>query len=154
MVHLSAEGIVHRDLACRNLLLDKTNQVKITDFGLARIVDLQENEGSQSTRTNVGPIKWMAPECLTSRIYSPQSDVWSFGIVVVEMLLQSTPYPNLEQIEVGRRICQEYYTHPIPPNTSIDLANLMNDCWKFDPKSRPSFMELLGRLEIIAQPFS
>lgn len=87
MIHLSAEGVVHRDLACRNLLLDKQFTVKITDFGLARVVAMDEVESANEgqTRSYVGPIKWMSPENILDRTYSTKSDVWAYGICLIEM---------------------------------------------------------------------
>lgn len=79
MAHLHAEGIIHRDLAVRNLLLTETLEIKISDFGLARVTQKSEDGNSivQKTESNVGPLKWMAPESLTQREYSTKSDVWA-----------------------------------------------------------------------------
>ncbi len=80
MSHLHAEGIIHRDLAARNLLLSGTLSIKISDFGLARVLTQPEEEGgvlSQKTKSNVGPVRWMAPECIGELKYSTKSDVWA-----------------------------------------------------------------------------
>lgn len=101
MHHLSKEGICHRDLASRNVLLDENFKPKISDFGLSRFV----HTGSSSTtkfvlfclrpltdlllRSEVGPLKWMAPESLRDRLYSEKSDVWMFGVVCFEIMNRS-----------------------------------------------------------------
>jgi len=76
MFHLHSEKIVHRDLASRNVLLTKSLIPKISDFGMSR-VNL-ENEDANKTSSNVGPLKWMAPECISENKYSNKSDVWAF----------------------------------------------------------------------------
>jgi serine/threonine protein kinase len=78
MLHLHNHNIIHRDLAARNILLSGTGDPKISDFGMSRILQ-KEEEGK--TKTNIGPIRWMAPESLANQTYSKKSDVWSFGIV-------------------------------------------------------------------------
>jgi serine/threonine protein kinase len=78
MRHLHRHNIIHRDLAARNILLSSVGEPKISDFGMSRVLQ-QENEGQ--TVTNIGPIRWMAPESLANRVYSKKSDVWTFGIV-------------------------------------------------------------------------
>lgn len=107
MVHLAAEGVVHRDLACRNLLLDELLRVKITDFGLARVLD---DTSAGQTQSTVGPIKWMAPESIIHRKYSTKSDVWSFGICLIEMCLSSEPYPGEDQMKVAMSVCKGIYS--------------------------------------------
>ena len=81
--YLSSVGIVHRDLACRNVLVGEGKALKITDFGLSRVV----SEGDAYVKTTAGrlPIKWMAIESVNDRIYTVMSDVWSFGVVIWEI---------------------------------------------------------------------
>lgn len=81
MAHLHKEGIVHRDLAARNLLVSTDIfPIKITDFGLARLVEGEGAENAKNTRSDVGPLRWMAPESMLKKEYSTKTDVWAYGI--------------------------------------------------------------------------
>jgi predicted Ser/Thr protein kinase len=88
MFHLHKHNIVHRDLAARNILLTASGDPKISDFGMSRIVEREEGK----TKHDMGPIRWMAPESLANRTYSKKSDVWSFGIVVYEIVARCEPH--------------------------------------------------------------
>jgi len=151
MIHLAAEGVVHRDLACRNLLLDRNYQVKITDFGFARSVDSATQQ--MQTKSSVGPLKWMAPENILTKTYSSYSDVWSFGITVIEMLLCAAPYPNEDQMQIAVQVCKGQLTHPIPPHCPPALAVLLQSCWRFNATQRPSFETIVAQLQPIAAQF-
>jgi serine/threonine protein kinase len=91
MYHLHSENIIHRDLAARNILLTDDLIPKVSDFGLSRQKESDENV----TESASGPLKWMAPEALKERKYSTKSDVWSFGVVVWEVVHKEDPYPGL-----------------------------------------------------------
>jgi serine/threonine protein kinase len=90
VLHLHKEGIVHRDLAARNVLMTSGGQVKISDFGMSRKT---QNSGGV-TKTENGPLKWMAPECLYERKYSIKTDVWAFGVTLFEIVSRGEPYPG------------------------------------------------------------
>jgi len=86
MSHLHEEGVVHKDLAARNVLLTENDVCKISDLGLSRVLN---NETQQHTsRNDVGPVKWMAPESMANSLYSPKSDVWMFGVTCAEIITQ------------------------------------------------------------------
>jgi predicted Ser/Thr protein kinase len=142
MLHLHRNNIIHRDLAARNILLSHAsgNGVpKITDFGMSRLVEA-ENIGH--TNSNIGPVFWMAPESISNRIYSKKSDVWSYGIVLYEIVAQSEPHKDKDVIEVAVAIRDNAMTPSIPSDCPPFLRELMELCWNKDPEKRPSFEDI------------
>ncbi|KAL4217428.1 Receptor tyrosine-protein kinase erbB-2 [Mactra antiquata] len=140
MGYLEERGIVHRDLAARNVLVQSAGQVKITDFGLAKLLDYNEEEYHASGGKM--PIKWLALECIQNRIFTHKSDVWSYGVTVWELFMYGArPYENVrareipDLLEKGERL-------PQPPICTIDVYMIMIKCWMLDADSRPSFAEL------------
>lgn len=140
MEYLASRKVLHGDLAARNVLLAEDNIVKICDFGLAR--SIYKNDEYQKKENCLLPVKWLAIECMTDRIFSTQSDVWSFGIVLWELFsLAKTPYPNispahlLQWLSEGKRLEK-------PPYADDRLYNVMMRCWEQKPTSRPSFSQL------------
>ena len=118
---------------------------KVADFGFARdIISSHVYERKSEGRL---PIRWMAPESLYENIFSVKSDVWSFGILIWEIVtLGSTPYPGLAAAEVMRRV-RDGYRLDKPEQCRRELYNIMYYCWDKDPKDRPSFGELIKLLE-------
>jgi tRNA A-37 threonylcarbamoyl transferase component Bud32 len=98
MYHLHQHNIVHRDLAARNILIGSDCHLKISDFGMSRIL-MQSQEGK--TNANIGPVCWMAPEAIAYKNYSKSSDVWSFGIVVYEIVSQKEPHSDRDIIHAA-----------------------------------------------------
>jgi serine/threonine protein kinase len=138
-LHLHEHNIVHRDLAARNILLTGSGDPKISDFGMSRILQ-KEEEGK--TKKNLGPIRWMAPESLAQRTYSKKSDVWSFGIVVYEIVARREPHTEVNPLEVGLLIRDRHLTPKIPSHCPPILREVMQLCWQADPNQRPSFKEI------------
>lgn len=143
MTYLEKEKYVHRDLAARNILVGENNKCKIADFGLARFINETEYEARVGAKF---PIKWTAPEAATHSKFTIKSDVWSFGIVLYEIITKGgAPYPDksnhavLDQIEKGYRMGQ-------PPGCEDKYYNIMKECWRKDPNSRPTFESLHWRL--------
>jgi serine/threonine protein kinase len=122
MLHLHKHNIVHRDLAARNILLTASGDPKISDFGMSRILE-KDDEGK--TNSTIGPVCWMAPESLAYRNYSKKSDVWTFGIVVYEIVAQREPHKDQDLFEVGSRIRDEGLTPTIPTDCPPKLRELM-----------------------------
>lgn len=140
MAYLEERGIVHRDLAARNVLVQSANQVKITDFGLAKLLDYNEDE--YHAAGGKMPIKWLALECIQLRVFTHKSDVWSYGVTVWELFTYgSRPYEHVrardvpDLLEKGERL-------PQPAICTIDVYMIMIKCWMLDANSRPSFKEL------------
>ena len=145
MSHLSNRKIIHGDLAARNVLLATNNLIKICDFGLAR--NMQQNQIYQKVSSGPLPIKWMAVESLTHRIFSSQSDVWSFGIVLWELFsLARTPYPGVQADESFARKLESGYRMSKPSFSTDDLYKVMTDCWLAEPELRPTFNELAEKM--------
>ncbi|KAK0181527.1 hypothetical protein PV327_003804 [Microctonus hyperodae] len=145
MEYLSLNRIVHRDLAARNVLVCDDHIIKISDFGLSRDV-YRENVYKKRGNEKL-PLKWMAIEALTHQIYTTQSDVWSFGILLWEIVtLGSNPYPDiptnaiLQYLKSGKRMGK-------PSNCGEELFNIMMSCWRSSPRSRPTFTELKNSLD-------
>ncbi|CAG5055924.1 unnamed protein product [Parnassius apollo] len=140
MEYLASRKVLHGDLAARNILLAEDNIVKICDFGLAR--SIYKNDEYQKKENSPLPVKWLAIECMTDRIFSTQSDVWSFGIVLWELFsLAKTPYPNisppslLQWLSAGHRLEKPAYADD-------RLYDVMLRCWASKPTERPSFTQL------------
>ncbi|KAH9498588.1 hypothetical protein Btru_007466 [Bulinus truncatus] len=141
MAYLEERGIVHRDLAARNVLVQTPYQVKITDFGLAKLLD-NDAEVYHSSG-GLMPIKWLALECINHRIFTHKSDVWSFGVTLWELFtLGKKPYESVRTkdvpllLEKGERLQQ-------PSMCTIDVYMIMVKCWMLEAESRPSFKELV-----------
>ncbi|XP_068217310.1 tyrosine-protein kinase Src42A-like [Palaemon carinicauda] len=144
MWYLESQCYIHRDLAARNVLIGEGIQVKVADFGLSRLVDeeiYQAREGGQF------PIKWMAPEALTHNKFSTKSDVWSFGVLLYEIISKGgRPYPGMNNAEVQERI-ERGYRMPKHPHCPQLLYQIMLNTWNADPQKRPNFETLLWNLE-------
>ncbi|XP_067216077.1 tyrosine kinase receptor Cad96Ca [Linepithema humile] len=145
MEYLASKGIIHRDLAARNILIDENRACKVADFGFAR--DVAASQIYERKSEGRLPIRWMAPESLYDNIFSVKSDIWSFGVLIWEIVtLGSTPYPGLAAAEVMRRI-KEGYRLDRPEHCKRELYNIMYYCWDKDPACRPSFAELVNLTE-------
>jgi len=145
MSHLHDEGVVHRDLASRNLLLDKNLSVKITDFGMSRIISNQEG-AADVTKSDVGPLKWMAPECILEKKYSQKSDSYAFGITLIEMLTRQEPYPGQSAVNIAIGVTRDNLRPPIPDYAPTQLADLVKKCYERNADDRPTFKMIYDEL--------
>eukprot|EP01113_Clastostelium_recurvatum_P000309 TRINITY_DN10136_c0_g1_i2.p1 TRINITY_DN10136_c0_g1~~TRINITY_DN10136_c0_g1_i2.p1 ORF type:complete len:1030 (-),score=276.47 TRINITY_DN10136_c0_g1_i2:80-3169(-) len=150
MNHLHEEGIIHRDLAARNILVDKYWNVKISDFGMSRTAP----DDVQRTENYVGPLKWMAPESIMLQQYSKKSDVWSFGVVVWEILHRHAPYAGLSPVQAALGVTNGKLTLAIDAEVPKKYVDLMHACWRQDPNERPSFEEVLDMLRVSSSSLS
>ncbi|KAL8165677.1 UNVERIFIED_CONTAM: hypothetical protein K2H54_051582, partial [Gekko kuhli] len=141
MNYLEERRLVHRDLAARNVLVKTPQHVKITDFGLAKLLGAEEKE--YHAEGGKVPIKWMALESILHRIYTHQSDVWSYGVTVWEvMTFGSKPYDGIPASEIST-VLEKGERLPQPPICTIDVYMIMVKCWMIDAESRPKFRELI-----------
>ncbi|XP_029466413.1 fibroblast growth factor receptor 2 isoform X8 [Rhinatrema bivittatum] len=147
MEYLASQKCIHRDLAARNVLVTENNVMKIADFGLAR--DINNIDYYKKTTNGRLPVKWMAPEALFDRVYTQQSDVWSFGILMWEIFtLGGSPYPGIP-VEELFKLLKEGHRMDKPPNCTNELYMTMRDCWHAVPSQRPTFKQLVEDLDRI-----
>ncbi|TKS80980.1 Mitogen-activated protein kinase kinase kinase 10 [Collichthys lucidus] len=145
--------IIHRDLKSSNILILEPVErddligktLKITDFGLAR-------EWHQTTKMSAaGTYAWMAPEVIKLSLFSKSSDVWSFGVLLWELLTGEVPYREIDALAVAYGVAMNKLTLPIPSTCPEPFAQLLGECWSPNPRSRPSFTSILRRLLAIEQ---
>uniref|UniRef100_A0A8C5EIC0 receptor protein-tyrosine kinase n=1 Tax=Gouania willdenowi TaxID=441366 RepID=A0A8C5EIC0_GOUWI len=150
MEFLSSRKCIHRDLAARNILLSENNVVKICDFGLAR--DVYKDPDYVRKGDARLPLKWMAPETIFDRVYTTQSDVWSFGVLLWEIFsLGASPYPGVCIDETFCRRLKEGTRMRPPEYATTEIYQTMLDCWLDRPTDRPTFAELVEHLGDLLQ---
>uniref|UniRef100_A0A8C2L485 Fibroblast growth factor receptor n=1 Tax=Cyprinus carpio TaxID=7962 RepID=A0A8C2L485_CYPCA len=147
MEYLASQKCIHRDLAARNVLVTESNFMKIADFGLAR--DVHNIDYYKKTTNGRLPVKWMAPEALFDRVYTHQSDVWSFGVLMWEIFtLGGSPYPGIP-VEELFKLLKEGHRMDRPANCTNELYMMMKDCWHAISSHRPTFKQLVEDLDRI-----
>nr|XP_057919434.1 macrophage colony-stimulating factor 1 receptor isoform X2 [Doryrhamphus excisus] len=138
---LAARNCIHRDVAARNVLLTNHRIAKICDFGLARDI---MNDSNYVVKGNARlPVKWMAPESIFDCVYTVQSDVWSYGILLWEIFsLGKSPYPSMavdsrfyKMVKRGYQMCQPDFAPP-------EIYTIMTMCWHLEPTERPTFSKI------------
>ncbi|KAM9216231.1 proto-oncogene tyrosine-protein kinase receptor Ret isoform 12-T12 [Dugong dugon] len=145
MQYLAEMKLVHRDLAARNVLVAEGRKMKISDFGLSR--DVYEEDSYVKRSKGRIPVKWMAIESLFDHIYTTQSDVWSFGVLLWEIVtLGGNPYPGIPPERLFN-LLKTGYRMERPDNCSEEMYSLMLQCWKQEPDKRPVFADISKDLE-------
>uniref|UniRef100_A0A671PHF4 receptor protein-tyrosine kinase n=1 Tax=Sinocyclocheilus anshuiensis TaxID=1608454 RepID=A0A671PHF4_9TELE len=145
MQYLAEMKLVHRDLAARNVLVAEGRKMKISDFGLSR--DVYEEDSYVKRSKGRIPVKWMAIESLFDHIYTTQSDVWSFGVLLWEIVtLGGNPYPGIAPERLFN-LLKTGYRMEKPENCTDEMYNLMLRCWKQEPDKRPTFSDISKELE-------
>uniref|UniRef100_A0A8C6L2R2 receptor protein-tyrosine kinase n=1 Tax=Nothobranchius furzeri TaxID=105023 RepID=A0A8C6L2R2_NOTFU len=150
MEFLASHKCIHRDLAARNILLTDNKVVKICDFGLAR--DIYRDPDYVRKGDARLPLKWMSPESIFDKVFTTQSDVWSYGILLWEIFsLGASPYPGLHideefchRLKNGTRMRAPEYSTP-------EIYSTMLACWEANPSDRPTFTNLVETLGDLLQ---
>ncbi|XP_051951519.1 tyrosine-protein kinase Blk [Xyrauchen texanus] len=138
MAYIERKNYIHRDLRAANILVSETLHCKIADFGLARIIETEytAQEGAKF------PIKWTAPEAINFGTFTIKSDVWSFGILLTEIVTYGrVPYPGMTNPEVIRNLDRNYRM-PCPDGCPGELYDIILKCWNERPEDRPTFDHL------------
>ncbi|XP_056129566.1 protein-tyrosine kinase 6b [Lampris incognitus] len=142
MSYLEEQNSIHRDLAARNVLVGENYICKVADFGLARII----KEPFYITADKKIPYKWSAPEAISHGRFSNKSDIWSFGILLYEIITYgAAPYPAYSNQEVYQQVCKGYRM-PAPSKCPDFLYDIMLKCWHAEADDRPDFKDLKQQL--------
>ncbi|XP_016365300.1 tyrosine-protein kinase Fgr isoform X1 [Sinocyclocheilus rhinocerous] len=144
MAYIERMNYIHRDLRAANILVGDGLVCKIADFGLARLIEDNEYTARQGAKF---PIKWTAPEAALYGKFTIKSDVWSFGILLTELITKGrVPYPGMNNREVLEQV-ERGYRMPCPQGCPASLHELMLQCWRKDPDERHTFEYLQSFLE-------
>ncbi|CAM8974301.1 unnamed protein product [Rhodiola kirilowii] len=146
MNYLHQNNIIHRDLKAPNLLMDENEVVKVADFGVARV---KTQSGVMTAET--GTYRWMAPEVIEHKPYDHKADIFSFGIVLWELLTGKLPYEFLTPLQAAVGVVQKGLRPSIPKNTHPKLTELLERCWQQEPEQRPDFSEIIDILQQIVK---
>ncbi|XP_067946517.1 ephrin type-B receptor 2-like isoform X2 [Watersipora subatra] len=151
MTYLSEMSYIHRDLAARNILVNENLVCKVADFGLSREVEYDTSEGAYTTRGGKIPVRWTAPEAIAFRKFTSASDVWSFGVVMWEVMSYGErPYWNWSNQDVIKAVDRGYRLPP-PMECPEAVHQLMLDSWQKDRKNRPKFAAIRNTIDRLMQ---
>ena len=148
VAYLHSKNIIHRDLKSLNILVSNTNEARVCDFGISRPVD---NSGLMTNK--IGTFNYMAPEVIMKNKYTLKADVFSYALLLLEMVTGYVPFGGMNQLMIAKQI--EAGNMPeIPSKVSQDLRTLIKSCWSHDPEARPTFNQILEtmRRKMIAFP--
>ncbi|KAL0589680.1 hypothetical protein ABG067_002229 [Albugo candida] len=146
MNYLHLCSVIHRDLKSGNILIDSHGLVKISDFGLSCLLD---NGSTSDLTAETGTYRWMAPEVIRHEPYSSKADVYSFGIVLWEMIAKDQPFRGMTPIQAAFAVARQRARPALPKHTPAKLAEFVEYCWHQDPQRRPTFSDILEAIPII-----
>lgn len=143
---LASKNCIHRDVAARNVLLTSRREAKICDFGLARDI---MNDSNYVVKGNARlPVKWMAPESIFDCVYTVQSDVWSYGILLWEIFsLGKSPYPSMAVDTRFYKMVKRGYQMSQPDFAPPEIYGIMKMCWHLEPTERPTFSKICHMIQ-------
>jgi serine/threonine protein kinase len=139
MARLHDQGIIHRDLKSLNVLLDEQMFPRVCDFGISRFMDSEE-EGPLTHR--IGTPSWTAPEMFMPAAYTPKVDVYSYAIILFELVTDSLPHRGIKPNEIINSVVRLQERPPLPARTPPELRKLIQTCWSADPEARMSFSKI------------
>ncbi|OAY60609.1 serine/threonine-protein kinase STY13 [Manihot esculenta] len=142
MAYVHGLGLIHRDLKSDNLLIFGDKSIKIADFGVARI-EVQ----TEGMTPETGTYRWMAPEMIQHRPYTQKVDVYSFGIVLWELITGMLPFQNMTAVQAAFAVVNKGVRPVIPNDCLPALGEIMTRCWDANPDVRPLFIEVVKMLE-------
>ncbi|XP_015061724.1 serine/threonine-protein kinase STY13-like [Solanum pennellii] len=142
MEYVHGLNLIHRDLKSDNLLIAADKSIKIADFGVARIEVLTEGMTPET-----GTYRWMAPEMIQHRPYTQKVDVYSFGIVLWELITGLLPFQNMTAVQAAFAVVNKGVRPTIPIDCLPVLSDIMTCCWDSDPNNRPTFSQVVKMLE-------
>lgn len=142
-------GIIHRDLKPANLLVDSNLTVKLTDFGFAQLRPESEDETLEDGRGGAkGTPLWMAPEIMMGKPFTEKVDVYSFGIILWQILTRQEPFAHHKNLKLFRiAVCKRGERPPMPPDAPPRLRQLIEACWDGDSNRRPPFKKIVHQLD-------
>ncbi|XP_058126307.1 mitogen-activated protein kinase kinase kinase 13-A [Anopheles ziemanni] len=142
MQYLHSHKIIHRDLKSPNILIGENDVIKISDFGTSR----EWNEIS-TKMSFAGTVAWMAPEVIRNEPCNEKVDIWSYGVVLWELLTGEVPYKNVDSSQIIFGVGNNSLYLPIPTSCPDGFKKLIKQCWNVKPRNRPSFTILLKHLD-------
>jgi len=139
--YLHARDILHRDLKSANILINADNHAKLSDFGLSKT----RAASVKTTQRKSEAVRWLAPECFSRGSYTTQSDIYSYGVILWELLSGKRPYAGITEAEIPKRTLEGNRD----PLTGIPepCATLIKQCWSIDPTKRPTLPHIIEALE-------
>ena len=160
MEHLTTNHFIHRDLAARNVLVATGMIGQVADFGLSRLAkvgvagdkdDHEDDSDGQGdyyrSKAGIFPVRWTAPEAMEELKFSSASDIWSFGITVIEVFTDGeTPYHGTDNAAVMNKVMAGHI-HPPPSTIPADLYNALKGCWAQKASDRNSFSHMISIIE-------